>query len=206
MANAVDICNLALANLGDVADITSLDPPEGSAQAERCAQFYSLAVSTLLESYEWGFATVRETLVRYSENNRNNWRFCYAQPAKCIRVIDLNDGPFPQKPPEFAKCHYDYEIGLNDNGRRCIYTNLDNACIRYIADIDEYLFPANFVMALSWKLAGMLAGPLIKGDSGAQMTVTCEKTYAYWIEKAISLDAAQHREFRESVPDWIARR
>ena len=206
MANAVDICNLALANLGDVADITSLDPPEGSVQAERCAQFYPLAVSTLLELHEWGFATVRETLVQYSANSRDNWRFCYAMPAKCIRVIHLNDKPFPQRPPEFAKCHYDYEIGLNAGGQRCIYTNLDNACIRYIADIDEYLFPANFVMALSWKLAGMLAGPLIKGDSGAQMTVNCEKMFAYWIDKAISLDAMQHREHRESVPDWIARR
>ena len=206
MANAVDICNLALANLGDVADITSLDPPEGSAQAERCAQFYPLAVSTLLEAHEWGFATKREALVPYSENSRDDWRFAYAMPARCIRIIDINDGPFPQRPTEFAKSRYDYEIGLNASGQKCLYTNLDNAIIRYIADIDEYLFPSNFVMALSWKLAGMLAGPMIKGEQGAQMTLNCEKMYTYWIDRAIGLDAAQHREFSDSVPDWIARR
>lgn len=206
MANAVDICNLALANLGDVADITSLDPPEGSAQAERCAQFYPLAVGALLEAHEWGFATVRETLVPYTENGRNDWRFCYAVPAGCIRIIDINNEPSPQRPPEFAKCRYDYAIGLNASGRKCLYTNLDNAVIRYIANIDEYLFPSSFVMALSWKLAGMLAGPMIKGEQGSQMTLNCEKMYAYWIDKAIGLDAAQHREFRESVPDWIAGR
>lgn len=206
MASAVDICNLALANLGDVADITSLDPPEGSAQAERCAQFYQLAVSTLLEGHDWGFATVREALVPYAQNDRNNWRFAYAMPARCIRVIDLSDHPFPQRPPEFAKKHYDYEIGLNASGQKCLYTNLENAVIRYIADVGEHLFPANFVMALSWKLAGMLAGPLLKGDAGAQMTLNCEKMYAYWIDKAVGLDAAQHRDYRESVPDWIARR
>ena len=206
MANAVDICNLALANLGDVADITSLDPPEGSAQAERCARFYPLAVSTLLEMHEGGFATMREALVPYSENSRDNWRFCYAMPARCIRIIDINDGPFPQRPPEFAKSRYDYEIGLNADGARCIYTNLDDAVIRYIADISEYLFPSNFVMALAWKLAGMLAGAMIKGDSGIQMALNCEKMFAYWIDRAISLDAAQHREFSDSVPDWIARR
>ena len=116
------------------------------------------------------------------------------------------DGPFPQRPPEFAKSRYDYEIGLNADGARCIYTNLDDAVIRYIADISEYLFPSNFVMALAWKLAGMLAGAMIKGDSGIQMALNCEKMFAYWIDRAISLDAAQHREFSDSVPDWIARR
>lgn len=206
MASAVDICNMALANLGDVADITSLNPPEGSAQAERCAQFYPLAVKTLLESHDWGFATVRKQLVKYEANSRDNWRFCYAVPADCIKIIDLNDQPFQQFPPEFAKRHYDYELGLNDNGQRCIYTNLENAVMRYIANVSENQFPANFVIALSWKLSGMLAGPLLKGDAGAQMTLNCEKMYAYWIDKAIGLDAAQHRDYRESVPDWIARR
>ena len=61
-------------------------------------------------------------------------------------------------------------------------------------------------MALAWKLAGMLAGAMIKGDSGIQMALNCEKMFAYWIDRAISLDAAQHREFSDSVPDWIARR
>lgn len=177
MANAVDICNLALANLGDVADITSLDPPEGSAQAERCAQFYPLAVSTLLEAHEWGFATVRETLVPYSINDRANWPYCYSLPAKCVRVIDLTEGDMRHLPPEFAKSRYDYEIGLKASGQKCLYTNLENAIIRYITKVNEGLFPSSFVMALSWKLAGMLAGPMIKGDSGIQMTQNCEKMY-----------------------------
>lgn len=206
MASAVDICNMALANLGDVADITSLDPPEGSAQAERCAQFYPLAVKTLLEIHDWGFATIRKPLVKYETNSRDNWRFCYAIPADCIKIIDLNDQPFPQFPPEFAKRHYDYEIGLNDSGQRCIYTNLEDAVMRYIANVGEHLFPANFVMALSWKLSGMLAGPLLKGDTGAQMTMNCEKIYSYWINSAMSIDANQHREYRESVPSWITGR
>lgn len=206
MASAVDICNMALANLGDVADITSLDPPEGSAQAERCAQFYPIAVKTLLEIHEWGFATVRKQLVKYENNNRDNWLFCYAVPVDCIKIIDINDQPFPQMPPEFAKSYYDYEIGLNDSGNKCIYTNLENAVIRYISNVKENLFPANFVMALSWKLAGMLAGPLLKGDVGAQMTLNCEKMYSYWIGNAIGIDANQHREYRESLPNWIAGR
>jgi len=202
MANAVDICNLALANLGDVADITSLDPPEGSAQAERCAQFYPLAVSTLLEAHEWGFATKREALVPYSENSRDNWRFAYAMPARCIRIIDINDGPFPQRPPEFAKSRYDYEIGLNASGQKCLYTNLDNAIIRYIADIDEYLFPSSFVMALSWKLAGMPAGAGIKGGGGRRKELEWEKKFASWDGRGDSPGREEHWGVLGSGPGW----
>ena len=33
MSSVVDICNIALSRLGDRATVTSIDPPEGSAQA-----------------------------------------------------------------------------------------------------------------------------------------------------------------------------
>ena len=48
MATEVDICNLALAHLGDDATIASLNPPEGSAQAEKAARFYPIARNSLL--------------------------------------------------------------------------------------------------------------------------------------------------------------
>ena len=48
MASAVDICNLALSHLGDTATVASLDPPEGSAQAEHCARFYPVARDALV--------------------------------------------------------------------------------------------------------------------------------------------------------------
>ena len=46
MATEVDICNLALAHLGDDATIASIKPPEGSAQAEKSARFYPIARDT----------------------------------------------------------------------------------------------------------------------------------------------------------------
>lgn len=51
MASEVDICNLALARLGDNATVASIDPPEGSAQAEHCARFYAIARDSLLEMH-----------------------------------------------------------------------------------------------------------------------------------------------------------
>ena len=43
MPSEVDICNLALGHLGDSATVATIDPPEGSAQAEHCARFYPIA-------------------------------------------------------------------------------------------------------------------------------------------------------------------
>ena len=43
MASDVDVCNLALAHLGDEATVASISPPEGSAQAGHCARFYPMA-------------------------------------------------------------------------------------------------------------------------------------------------------------------
>ena len=49
MASEVDICNLALGHLGDNATVASLNPPEGSVQAQHCARFYPIARDALLE-------------------------------------------------------------------------------------------------------------------------------------------------------------
>ena len=54
MASEIAICNLALSHLGDAANIASIDPPEGSAQAEHCATFYPIARDSLLEMHDWG--------------------------------------------------------------------------------------------------------------------------------------------------------
>ena len=35
MASNVDICNLALSLIGDVAKVSSITPPDGSVQSER---------------------------------------------------------------------------------------------------------------------------------------------------------------------------
>ena len=48
MSTPVDICNLALARLGDEANVQSISPPDGSTQAALCAQFYPIARDTAL--------------------------------------------------------------------------------------------------------------------------------------------------------------
>ncbi|CAK0775884.1 conserved hypothetical protein [Gammaproteobacteria bacterium] len=52
MATVVDICNLALGNLGS-ASIESVD--DGSIEAKYCSRYYPVARDALLEMHNWSF-------------------------------------------------------------------------------------------------------------------------------------------------------
>jgi hypothetical protein len=86
MSSEVEICNLALAHLGDSATVASIDPPEGSSQAEHCQRWYPIARNALLEMHEWGFATTRALLAEVV-NPFPQWRRAYARPSDCLKVL-----------------------------------------------------------------------------------------------------------------------
>ena len=204
MANVVDICNLALANLGEQANISSIDPPEGSPHAERCAQFFPIALNLMLESHDWRFAMRRSALTVFSENDRSDvWRFRYAVPSRCLRIVGLHFPDMRDPAPDMTRDALDFEVALSSSGTMCIYSDVCDAVCTFIEQVDSQAFPASFVTALAWKLSAMLAGPLMRGAEGMKMVQSCEQAAAVYLEQAKSLDAMQHRDFQESVPPWI---
>src|SRR5436305_11802813 len=78
--------------------------------------------------------------------------------------------------PDFAN-HADnfytpqpYEVEQDGQGNQIILTNVASPVLRYTIEVsDPTKFSGLFVMALSYLLASMLAGPIIKGDAGAKM-------------------------------------
>ena len=181
MSSEVNICNLALAHLGDTATLTSINPPEGSAQAEHCAKFYPIARDAFLEMHDWNFITRRAPLALLSETV-SQWSYAYAKPnlmKKVIAVIsseadDDYDSPSPtiyDSGALISAASYvpqPYCIETLSTGEEVICTNQESAVLRYTVSItDAAKFPALFVTALSYFLASMLAGPIIKGDVGA---------------------------------------
>lgn len=103
----VTICNLALSHLGDTAEVASIKPPDGSAQAQLCARFYYVARNALLEMASWGFATRRVVLAELSvnagdgfavdENGRlvGPWRHIYALPNGVINALAVQEKNAP---------------------------------------------------------------------------------------------------------------
>ena len=86
--NEVDICNLALSHIGDTANVVSIDPPEGSAQAGHCARFYPIARNTLQEMHPWGFCTTRVTLAQVAETVQG-WNHVYIVPSDALNLISV---------------------------------------------------------------------------------------------------------------------
>jgi hypothetical protein len=175
MASETDICNIALAHLGDSATVASIDPPEGSAQAEHCQRFYPIARDSLLEMHPWGFATRRKALARLS-SSPSAWAYCYALPADMINALTVlspeasDDGLI-----DGAVSGQAFVIESNSDGVDVLYTNQPLAVLRYVARVtDTTRFSPLFVKCLARALAALLAGPVIKGDAGISMAVQQE--------------------------------
>lgn len=181
MASAVDICNLALAHLGDEATVASIDPPEGSAQAEHCARWYPIARNTLLELHDWSFAIVRAPLSLLAASTPQ-WACTYARPSGAVRILAVLDADAPddlQSPagstgyaPQPFVCE-----ALAD-GTQVIRTNQVNAVARYTLEAtDTTKFPPLVVDALSYLLASKLAGPVLKGSEGRAAALQLRKYF-----------------------------
>lgn len=222
MASEVDICNLALGHLGDAATVSSINPPEGSAQAEHCARFYPVARDALLEMHSWGFATKRVNLASLG-SAWPEWQYCYAVPNDALNLLAV-------LPPESTD---DYSVGITyhysqtgapftpggkyqpqpfnyealADGTMVIYTNQENAMLRYTAYIeDTTVFSPLFVVTLSWLLASYLAGPVIKGEQGAAEAKRCMLMAQQMLGKASVSDANQRRTTIAQNTPWMTGR
>lgn len=196
MASEVDICNLALAHLGDNATVASIDPPEGSAQAEHCARFYPVARDSLLEMHAWRFATQRQALAALAEPSWD-WAFAYAEPTgtlKLLAVLPMTATSDDETQP------FDSESGV-------IRSDCENASLKFIARVsDTTKFPPLFVDALAWLLASYLAGPVLKGEAGAAAAKSCLQSFAMAMSSAKVSDANQRKVRPRHTPGWIAGR
>lgn len=208
MASEVDICNLALAHLGDDATVASLDPPEGSAQADHCARFYPMARDTMLDAHKWNFSTRRASLALLTEAAPSAWQYAYALPADALDLIavqapgasddvGLAGSPTPQN----------FISELGPSGALVIYTNQVNAVLRYTARVtDTSRFPPLCTQALTMLLASMLAGPVLKGETGMKAAAYWEGRYDKKLLEAKAADANQRRQEATNTPTWLANR
>lgn len=201
MASAVDICNLALAHLGDEATVSSIDPAEGSAQAEHCERWYPIARDTLLEMHDWRFATRRVLLAALSAN-AFEWSFAYALPSNMVRALKvLPAASSAQNDTE------DFDQMVSEEDAQIILTNCEDASLVYTVRVtDTTRFTPLFVESLAWLLASYLAGPVLKGDAGQKMAQTALANFGAFYARATASDANQRQVKATHTPDWIVNR
>lgn len=197
MATEVDICNMALAYLGDRANVTSIDPPEGSAQADHCARFYPIARNQILAEHSWAFATRRVKLAKVVSAPLKT-KNAFALPSDCIRVVSVHDTAAPDD-------RYVENFTIeNQNEFTVVTCNCDEIFIKYIShNISASTFPPMFSDALAHLLASKLAGPLVTGTSGANLAQEEMKIYEAFLSRAIKQDALQFNEHEVYVNPFV---
>lgn len=145
----VQICNLALARLGD-ARITSLS--DATAQAQYCSLFYTQTVEELQADFDWSFCRRQATLTQTAAP-LTGYSKRYNLPSDFIRILRCNDIDASEN------------FGTWEIIGAYLHTDLLGAPYGVIADYiasvtDTTKFPAIFIEALTIKLAGLLAMPL----------------------------------------------
>jgi hypothetical protein len=184
MSSDVDLCNLALAHLGDEAEVTAINPPDGTAQAAQCGRFYPLARDQLLEMHPWTFATTRVSLAALVDTHPE-WLYAYSLPAKCLKPLAV----LPADVVDDTVTH-EYIVESTEAGTRVLYTNVESATLRYIQRIEDVTkFTHSFATALARLLASYLAGPIIKGTTGIQVSQAQLKIFAYELAVARTSDS-----------------
>jgi hypothetical protein len=186
LASVVDICNLSLGHLGNSANVSAISPPDGSVEAMHCARFYPIARKALLEQHPWAFSTKRIALIEIvTDEKPDTWAFAYAIPNGMIRPIRVTH---PLAADDEDGEDFKYET-LSD-GTPVIYTNAEDAVLVYCVDTtDTTKFPGLFVLCLSRLLASFLAGPLLKGTTGAKVAIEQYKIFLREYGQAAAVDA-----------------
>lgn len=157
MASDVDICNLALGHFGQDALVATIDPPDGSAEAEHCARFYPIARDEMLESAVWSFATKRKALAAKT-NDRTDWAYRFALPNDCLKPQRLL--------PEGYTDDIDDQVPFDVEGQD-LYTDDASPTLVYTWKLtDATKFSPLFTSALSYLLASYVVGPITKDPTG----------------------------------------
>jgi len=197
----VDIVNMALGHLGDAATVSAINPSDGSAQADLASRFYEQTRDWLLERFSWKFALRRSTLALLSIEI-GGWDYVYAEPNNVLRILSV-------LPTGYIKDTegVDFETETQDDGTGVILTNATLATCRYIVKVtDVGRFSPGFVETLSWALASMLAGPIVKGETGRAESIRCLQASQIAFSMATGLSANQAKFTLEHIPESIRAR
>lgn len=204
MASIVDICNTGLAHLGSDAVISSISPPDGSAEAGYCKRFYPIARRRMIEAFNWPFAMKRQVLAEVT-NDSDVWAYAYAYPADCLRIVriltagqlrSLLEQLTNQGDGAIRSTLYDEEAGAPyQREGDVLYTHEEEAVALYLRDItDPTKFSPSFETSLGYDMASLLAGPIIRGSDGAKTAMSFRQMAMDFAGQATTLAANESRE------------
>lgn len=178
MATKTEIANMALSHLGVGKEIANLDTDQ-SAEGSACRRFYEMVKDATLRDFNWPFATRFRVLSLIEESPNDEWDFSYRYPTDCLEVRRILSGQRNDTNDTRAP----YKIAQDDAGL-IIYTDEREAEIEYTVRADDpLLYPSDFIIALSFRLAFYIAPRLTAGDP-FNLQQRCMQMYDIEISRA----------------------
>lgn len=185
------ICNMALSHIGQGEEITNLTT-EKSAAASACRRFFDVARDATLIDFQWNFARSFQTLSLIEESPNDEWDYSYTYPTDCLFIRRVLSG-YRQ---DTEATRIPFMISSNDAGR-IIYTDQSSAEIEFTKKItDTNMFPINFQLALSYRLAILITPRLSAGDPFKLQQILTQ-FYAQSIDQARK---TSHSESQDDIP------
>jgi hypothetical protein len=159
MSSKTEIANMALSHIGIGKDVANLDT-EKSQEATACRRFYPVSLRTTLRDVPWPFATSRRTLALITEDPNDDWDFSYRYPSDCLFIRRILSGI--RNDTQQSRAQFKIEQA---GGGKVLFTDVEDAIAEYtIVTEDTSLFPPDFELALSLRLAVYIAPRLTAGD------------------------------------------
>ena len=165
--DSVQICNIALAHLGD-RRITRLDADaqEADAVVRYCAEFLPLARGEALEAHRWTFAK-KDVVLNRTTAPIMDYTYSHVLPTDIVRLLNLVPGA--------ADADDTTVVYFNGKVRRykiignLVQSNTEHMALRYIYDVeDANMWSKGFAASTARLLASYLAGPLADSPNIAE--------------------------------------
>ena len=187
----VQISNLAISHLGTGKTIVSID--ESSEEARSCDIFYEVARDDALRDGYWPFATAIEDLGLVQTNPNNEWGYSYRYPSNCLMFRKIQSGIRNDN----RQSQVPFRIGRDDTGKLIFTDEATPTCEYTLKITDTSEFDSDFVMAMSYKLAYLIAPRILSGDTDNTQD-KIERKYLYSLSKAKK--NAANEEVRDESP------
>lgn len=174
-----DICNLALSHVASGEEIQNLDTDKGQ-EAQACRRFYDLCIQGTLRDFpSWPFATRITSLALVTTQPNQEWSYSYRYPSDCLFAKRILSGL--RMDTEGSRIPYRL---IGDNAGQLILCGIDSAQFEYTAYVDDpTLYPPDFILASSLRLAIYIAPRLTAGDQ-FKLRATAVQLYTAELERA----------------------
>lgn len=185
LISKVDICNMALANIGQP-PIQTLESRNPGASEKACKLRYDEARLEALAGNLWNFASMYRKGARLDIEAKYPYVYAFAFPADALQLFEIQrikgDLPVP------------FEVtDRPDQAGKLVHCDLASPTFVYTRDKeDPTTFDYDFIQAMSWLLASKIAMPITKNLKIQQ------EAWKMWLT---SNSAATAKNLNEGVED-----